>query len=144
MALAGTDTSSLLEILEGTFGHFDLNTTTSFISTDTPAQKPTTTEKPSEEPLEKVPVAPPEESGLASAELVFLLKSIPFVIAGLPKSLLPLCSPETLSQYRCQYPSCDYEFSQKAAACNHVCCDHLNVALAFLYCSFNKTPKMHW
>ena len=97
MALAGSDTSSLLEILEGTFGHFDLNTTTSSISTDTPAQKPTTTEKPSEEPLEKASVAPSEESSLASTELVFPLKSIPLVIAGLPKSLLPLCYPETLS-----------------------------------------------
>ena len=97
MALAGTDTSSLLEILEGTFGNFDLNTTSSSISTDTPAQKPTTTEKPSEEPLETASVAPPEESSLASAELVFPLKSIPLMIAGLPKSLLPFCSPETLS-----------------------------------------------
>ena len=30
------------------------------------------------------------------------------------------------------------------AACNHVHCDHLNVTLACLYCSFNNTPKMHW
>ena len=144
MALAGTDTSSLLEILEGTFGHFDHNITTLSISTETPAQKPTTTEKPSEEALEKVPVAPPGESSLASTELVFPLKSIPLVIAGLPKSLLPLCGPETLSQYRCQYSSCNYEFSQNVATYNHVLHDHLNVALACLYCSFNSSPKMHW
>ena len=29
-------------------------------------------------------------------------------------------------------------------ACNHVCHDHLNVALACLYCSFDNTPRMHW
>ena len=64
------------------------------------------------------------------------------MIAGLPKSLLLLCGPETLSWYRCQYPSCNYKFSQKAVACNHVHHDHLNVTLACLYCSFNNTPKM--
>ena len=30
------------------------------------------------------------------------------------------------------------------AACNHVCCDHLNVALACLYCSFENNPKICW
>ena len=33
---------------------------------------------------------------------------------------------------------------QKAAACTHVCCDHLNVALACLYCSGRDNPKMWW
>ena len=66
------------------------------------------------------------------------------MIAGLPESLIPLQGLENLSQYRCQYPSCNHEFSQKAVACNHVHCDHLNVTLACLYCSFNNTPKMHW
>ena len=33
-------------------------------------------------------------------------------------------------------------YSCKAAACTHVCCDHLNVALACLYCSGRDIPKM--
>ena len=33
---------------------------------------------------------------------------------------------------------------QKAAACTHVCCDHLNVALACLCCSGRDNPKMQW
>ena len=96
LALAGTDTSSLLKILKGAFGHTDLDTSTSSISTDIPAQESIITEKPSEKPPVKVPVVPSEESSLASTELVFPLKSIPPVIAGLPKSLLPLCGTETL------------------------------------------------
>ena len=34
MALAGTDTSSLLEILEGSFGHVNLDTSASSVSTE--------------------------------------------------------------------------------------------------------------
>ena len=144
LALAGTDTPYLLEILEGAFGHNDLDTTTSSVSTEIPAQESIITKKPSEKPPEKVSVVPFEENSLASAELVFSLKSIPLVIAGLPESLLPLCGPESLSSYRCQHPSCDQEFSQKVAACNHVHHDHLNMALAYLYCSFDNMPRMHW
>ena len=29
-------------------------------------------------------------------------------------------------------------------ACNHVHCDHLIIALAYLYCSFENNPKMQW
>ena len=36
------------------------------------------------------------------------------------------------------------EFSQKAVAYNHVHCDHLNLALACLYCSFENNPKKQW
>ena len=145
LALAGTDTSSLLEILEGAFGHTDLDTsnTTSSVSTDIPTQEPVVMEKLSEKLPEKVPVVPSGEGSLASAKLVFPLKSVPPVIAGLPKLLLPLHGPESLSHYRCQHPSCDQEFSQKVAACNHVHHDHLNMALACLYCSFSNTPRMH-
>ena len=56
MALVGTDTTLLLEILEGSFGHVDLDTTTSSVSTgitEAPATKSATTEKPSEKPLEE-------------------------------------------------------------------------------------------
>ena len=51
MVLVGMDTSLQLEILEGSFGHVDLDTTTSSVSTEitkAPATKPATTEKPSE------------------------------------------------------------------------------------------------
>ena len=48
MALAGTDTSSLLEILEGSFGHVDLNLSISSGCTEIPVKKSTVTEKPSE------------------------------------------------------------------------------------------------
>ena len=151
IALAGTDTSSLLEILEGSFGQVDLDTTTSSVSTEiteAPTTKSTTTEKSLQTPLgetsEKASVPLSEDSSLATAELVFPLKSIPLVIAKLPEPFMPLHGPETLSCYRCQYPSCDHEFSQKAAACNHVHHDHLNIALACLYCSFDDNPKMCW
>ena len=119
VALAGPDTSSLLGILEGSFSQVDLDTTTSSTSTEI-----ITTKKQLEEPLDKTSknssVPPSEESSLATAELVFPMKSIPLVTASLPESLLPFHGPETLSCYRCQYPSCTHVFSQKAAACNHV------------------------
>ena len=69
---------------------------------------------------EKTPATLPDSGGLATAELIFPLKSIPMIIAGLPELLLPVHGPETLSHYCCQFPSCTLEFSQKAAACNHI------------------------
>ena len=36
------------------------------------------------------------------------------------------------------------EFSQKAVASNHVHHDHLNIALACLYCSSENNPKLQW
>ena len=75
---------------------------------------------------------------------MFPLKSVPTVIAGIPEPFLPVCGLETLSLYHCQFPSCALEFSQKAAACNDICHDHLNIALACLYCSFEHNPKLHW
>ena len=137
------DTRSLLQILEETFGHVDPDST-SIISTDAPGQKPADAEKPTEEPPEKVPTISIRESSLATTELVFPLRSLSPIIAGILESFLPLRGPETLSCYRCQHQSCDEEFSQKAVACNHVCRDHLNMALACLYCSANNSPKMRW
>ena len=74
----------------------------------------------------------------------FPFKSSPLVVAGIPEIYLPLCGPETLFHYHCQVPSCTLDFTQKAVACNHVCHDHLNIALACLYCSFESNPKMWW
>ena len=91
-----------------------------------------------------MPTTSSGESSLATTELVFILGSLSPVMTGMPESLLPLHGPETHSRYRFQYPSCNEEFSQKAAACNHMHHDHLHVALACLYCSANNSPKMQW
>ena len=139
IALTGTDIFSLLEILQGYFGHVDVDTAESTASPEEPDKKSTKEEKTSDKTLEKtsnvlenLPTTLLGVCGLATAELVFPLKSIPTVIAGLPKLYLPLCGPETLSRYCCQFLSCTLEFSQKAAVCNHICHDHLNNSLACL------------
>ena len=87
------------------------------------------------------PIPSPEESGPIGTELVFPMQSIPLVVAGIPESFLPLCGPEAQSCYRCQFPDCAQIFLQKAAACTHIHCDPLNVALACLYYSGKKNPK---
>ena len=55
MALAGTDTSSLLEILEEHFGYMDLDTSKSTISTEKSEKEKTTEEKPSNVPKNPQP-----------------------------------------------------------------------------------------
>ena len=141
IALAGTNTSLLLDILEGCFGQKDLDISQSTISLEEPETGTTTEEVASNIPEKTSPTHPTSHS-LATAELVFPLKSVPTVTAGIPESFLPVCGLETLSLYCCQFPSCTLEFSQKAAACNHTQCDHLNVALACLYCCFEHNPKI--
>ena len=143
IALAGTNTSSLLHILEGCFIHEKLDTSQSTVSTEK-AETETTIGEATSNLLEKTPATFPDSGGLATAELVFPLKSIPTVIAGLPEPFLPVCGLETLSHYCSQIPACTLEFSQKAAACNHIQCEHHNVALACIYCSFEHNPKMQW
>ena len=94
---------------------------------------------------EDIPSTPsPTDSGPLEVELVFPMQDIPLVIAGIPESLLPICGPEMQSCYRCQFTDCTQIFLQKAAACTHICHDHLNMALACLYCSGRENPKMHW
>ena len=83
----------------------------------------------------------PDIGHLAPAELVFPLKPIATIITGLPESFLPLHGPKTLSRHYCQYPSCSLEFSQKAAACNHICHDYLNVALGACIVVLAIIPK---
>ena len=83
-ALAGTNNTSLLEILEGCFGHESLNTSLSTISTEKAKTETTAKEAASNLP-EKTPATLSDNGRLATAELVFPLKSIPLVIAGLPK-----------------------------------------------------------
>ena len=77
-------------------------------------------------------------------ELVFPTQATPLAIARIPESLLPIHGPETQSHYRCQFTVCTQIFLQKAAACTHICHDHLNLALACLYCSGRENPKMCW
>ena len=143
IALTSTDTSSLLEILEGHFGHMHMDISESTIPTEKSEKKAIIEEETSDIP-EKVSATPSDVGSLATVELVFPLKSIPTVIIGLPEPYLLLHGPETLSRYHCQVPSCSLEFSQKDVACNHICCDHLNIALACLYCSFEINSKMQW
>ena len=126
VALAGTNTSFLLDILEGCFGQQDPDTSQSTISLKEAETDITVEDVTSNIPEKTLPPVP-ISGGLASAE--------PF---------LPVCGLETLSSYCCQFPSYTLEFSQKAAACNHIHCDHLNIALACLYCSFEHNPKLHW
>ena len=134
IALAGCNTSSLVDTLEGAFGSIDQETIS---IASIPKAKETVTED--------VPSTPsPTESGPIGVELVFPTQAIPLVMAGIPESLLPICGPEAQSCYRCQFIDCTQIFLQKAAACTHVCCTHLNVALACLYCSGRDNPKMQW
>ena len=132
IALAGCNTSSLLNTLEGAFGFID-HETISIASI--PEAKETVTEDISSTPS-------PAESGPIGVELVFPTQAIPLVIAGIPESLLPICGPEAQSCYRCQFIDCTQISPQKAAACTHVHWDHLNAALACLYCSGRDNPKM--
>ena len=106
IALAGCNTSSLLDTLEGAFGFVDQeNISTASIS----EMKESTKE---DVPLSS-PILSSEESGLIGAELVFLMQSIPLVVAGIPESFLPLHGPETHLCYRCQFPDCVQIFYKK-------------------------------
>ena len=132
IALAGCNTSSLIDTLEGAFGSIDPET----ISL---ASIPKTKEVVTED----IPsTLSPTDSGPLEVELVFPTQAIPLVIAGIPESLLPVHRPKMQSCYRCQFMDCIQIFLQKAAACTHVHHDHLNVALACLYCSGRENPKM--
>ena len=137
IALMDCNTSSLLDMLEGAFGSIDQETIS--IASIPKAKEMVTEDIPS------TPSTPsPAESGPVGAELDFPTQAIPLVKAGIPESLLPICGPEAQSCYRCQFTDCTQIFLQKAAACTHVCHDHLNVALACLYCSGRDNPKMQW
>ena len=127
IALTGTDTSSLTRLLEGCFGSVELSLPSPPASTD--VTEPTE-EYPAEEVSECGPSSPVTESSLATVELVFPMEAIPLVVDGIPKVFLPLCGPETLSCHRCQYPDCTQAFSQKVAACNHICHDHFVCSLS--------------
>ena len=134
IAPVGCNTSSFLDMLEVAFGSIDQETIS--IASIPKAKETITEDIPS--------TSSPAESGLVAAELVFPTQVIPLVIAGILESLLPICGPEAQSHYSCRFTDCTQIFLQKAAARTHVHCDHLNVALACLYCSGRDNPKMQW
>ena len=123
IALTGCNTSSLVDTLEGAFGSIDQETIS---LASIPETKETVTED--------IPSTPsPTNSGPIEVELVFPTRAIPLVIAGITESLLPIYGPKAQSCYRCQFTDC-----------THVCHNHLNLALACLYCSGRDNPKMQW
>ena len=73
--------------MEGYFGHKDLDTSQSTISTEATETGATIKDATSNIP-EKTPPTIPASGSLATAEIVFPLKSIPTVIAGIPE---PFC-----------------------------------------------------
>ena len=117
IALTGCNTASLIDTLEGAFGTTDLG---NISLTSIPNTKGTV--------AEEVPSTPsPTDSGPSEVELVFPTQAVPLVVVGIPDSLLPIHGPEMQSCYRSQVTDCPQIFLQKAAACMHICCDHLNV-----------------
>ena len=119
IALTGCNTSSLLDTLEGAFGSIDQETIS--IASIPKAKETVTEDIPS-----TLSTPPPAKSGPLGVELVFPTQAIPLVVAGIPESLLPIHGPEAQSHYICQFIDCTQIFLQKAAACTHVCHDHLN------------------
>ena len=89
VALAGTNASFFLDILEGCFGQQDPDTSQSTISLKE-AETDITVEHVTSNIPEKILPSVPVSGGLASAELVFPLKSVPTVIAGIPEPFLPV------------------------------------------------------
>ena len=92
--LAGTDMSSLLDILQGHFGHTDSSESAESANE---SEKVLTTKEKTSEIVEKILVKPTEAGHLATAELVYPFKSSPLVVAGILKMYLPLHGPKTLS-----------------------------------------------
>ena len=84
VALASTNTSFLLGILEGCFGQQDPDTSQSTISPEESEVDILVQDLTSNIPEKTFPSVP-VSGGLAAAELVFTLKSVPTVIAGIPE-----------------------------------------------------------
>ena len=104
MALAGTDTSSLLEILQAYFVHVEP-------SEPDEEEDVFVEEEKTSGIAEEVVTKPKEVGNFITVELVFPFQSTPLVIVGIPKNYLPLCGPETQSHYHCQVPPCNLHFA---------------------------------
>ena len=98
VVLAGANTSFLLDILEGCFGQQDPDTSQSTISPEEAEANISVEDVTSNVPEKTFPTVP-VSCGLAAAELVFPLKSVPTVIAGIPEPFLPVHGLEILSLY---------------------------------------------
>ena len=98
VALASTNTSFLLDILEGCFGQQDPDTFQSTIFPEEAKANISVEDVTSNIPEKTFPSVP-VSGGLATAELVFPLKLVPTVMAGIPEPFLPVCGLETLSLY---------------------------------------------
>ena len=85
--------SSLLEIMQGHFGHID-----SSESNESAHESENVLAKEEETPeaIEKISAKPTEAGNLVTAELFFPFKSF-LAVVGILKMYLPLCDPETLS-----------------------------------------------
>ena len=104
MALAGTDTSSLLEILQVHCGHV--------ASSESDEEESVLAEEgKTSEVVEEISAKPMEAGNLVTAELVFPFESSPLEVAGIPEIYLPLHGPKTLSHDHCQVPSCTLDFA---------------------------------
>ena len=114
MALVGTNTSSPLEILEESFGHVNLDTSASSVSTEESAQKSTTAEKTPEKTSE---VPEKHQSPLLMMVVWHLQTLYSPCHCWSSKSFLPLHGPDTFSCYQCQFLACTQEFSQKKNSC---------------------------
>ena len=97
IALAGTDMTSLLELLQTDFGCL-----ASSESDD--EENVLEKEEKTSEVKEKAIAKPPEAGNLSIAELIFPFRSSPSVVAGIPEIYLPLCGPETLSHNTVKSP----------------------------------------
>ena len=99
IALTGTNTSFLLDILEGCFGQQDPDNSQSTISLEEAEANISVEDETSNTTPGKTSPSIPVSGGLAAVKLVFPLKSIPTVITGIPESFLPVHGLEMLSLY---------------------------------------------
>ena len=86
IALAGTDTLSLLEILQGHFGHIDFSESNESANE---SENVLAKEEKALEIVEGISARPTEAGHLATADLVFPFKSSPLVVAGIPETYFP-------------------------------------------------------
>ena len=100
VALASADTTSFLEILQAHFGQADL------MDSNDEEDVPIKEEEGASEKIKEI-------GNLAKVELLFSMKSIPLITAGIPEDLLPLLGAETQSHYHCQAFQCGLDFSRR-------------------------------
>ena len=98
IALASTDTSSLLEILERYFGHMDMDISESTISNENSEKKATIEEETFDIP-EKIPATLSSVGGLATTRLVFPLKVHPHCYCWHSQTIFTVSWPNTIFNF---------------------------------------------